>query len=256
MENGQQSTGRVTAVGAKKPEFDAPHFGEQDLDAPDFEEPDLDVAGLIRRARRIADLSQRDLSRLLGVDRATVARWETRERMPHLRQFEAVLRVAGLRLQVVLADAPAGVPADTHADVPVDAHDAVLPMREDGVRDSAGRRYPAHLDPAPWYQVWRPRWDRPELHLHCPRRHRRDTRTRPTDHLTLDDVHTTLADWRTERLAKIRRLMARRLPTADTSDVDTSDVDTSDVDTSDVDTSYRDDTATSDTETSDIEATP
>ncbi len=208
MGNEQQSkVSRVAAIGAHADAL----LVDADADAVLAEEAVLHVAGLIRRARRIADLSQRDLACRLGVSQATIAHWETRRTVPSLWQFEAVLRIAGLRLQVVVADAEQVFVTDTHTAVPVDAHGAVLPMREDGVRDSAGRRYPAHLDPAPWYQVWRPRWDRPELTIHCPRRLRRDTRTRtrPTDHLTVDDVHTTLAGWRTERLARIRRMMRR-----------------------------------------------
>ena len=228
------------------------------------------MAGLVRRARRVADLSQRDLAVLLGVCQATVAHWETGRRAPGLRDFEGLLRLAGLQLLVVVADlaeTPAETPTptdvlaedaatqnvvpqnvvpqnvvphkavphrgphenDAHenftprdaepADVPVDARGGVLPMRDDGVRDGATRRYPAHLDPAALYQVWRPRWDRPELNVQCHRRRGRDTqRARvgaiPVDHLTPDDVLATLTRWRAERHAKIRRSLPQR-PTTD-----------------------------------------
>ncbi|TBT84327.1 XRE family transcriptional regulator [Propioniciclava sinopodophylli] len=43
------------------------------LDAPTL----LDVQGFIRRVRRRADLSQRGLAAVLGVDQSLVARWET-----------------------------------------------------------------------------------------------------------------------------------------------------------------------------------
>ncbi len=189
----------------------------------------LDVPGLIRRARRIADLSQRDLAEWLGVCPATVGHWETGQRVPDLHHLEVVLRLAGLRLLVVVAagdpgDADPGDPGDADPSEGETDEDAggpgaalgdVLPMRDDGVRDRGGRRYPAHLDPAPLYRVWRPRWDRPELNVLCHRRRRRDAQgapnePRPLDHVTAGDVLATLAEWRAQRLAKIRRSMPPR----------------------------------------------
>lgn len=92
-------------------------------------ETGLQVPGLIRRVRRILDLSQRDLAGLLEVDHSLVARWETGRREPRLAVLEKLLQLAGLRLQV--RDG-----ADQEPRV----------MCGTPVRDRQGRRYPAHLD--------------------------------------------------------------------------------------------------------------
>ena len=92
-------------------------------------EKQSDTAGMVRRARRIIGLSQRDLARRLGVAHSTIARWETGTTSPDLAQFQRLLTHAGLRL------------------VAVDGDGAVVePMRPDAARDRAGRRYPSHLD--------------------------------------------------------------------------------------------------------------
>jgi transcriptional regulator with XRE-family HTH domain len=87
---------------------------------------------MIRRVRRIADLSQADLAHRLGVTPSAVARWESGAKQPNLVRLQEVLAVAGLRLAVT----------DDHG-----SH--VPPMRSDAVRDMAGRRFPAHLDVRP-----------------------------------------------------------------------------------------------------------
>jgi transcriptional regulator with XRE-family HTH domain len=99
-----------------------------DVVAPAEEQPGLGP-GLVRRVRRAADLSQRDLARCLGVSQSTVARWETGESSPTLRAVEQMLALSGLRLEMTDAG---GAP--------------VAPMREDAARDRAGRRFPAHVD--------------------------------------------------------------------------------------------------------------
>jgi HTH-type transcriptional regulator/antitoxin HipB len=111
-----------------------------------------DPAGLVRRARRIIGLSQRDVARLLGVAPSTVARWETGATSPDLATFARLASLAGLRL----------VALDPEGSV-------VEPMRDDAARDRAGRRYPSHLDPhardwwiprgvhlsVEWVEAWR-----------------------------------------------------------------------------------------------------
>ncbi len=104
----------------------------------------LDVPGTVRRARRIADLSQRQLATAVRVSPTTIARAESDGRAT-LALLERVLAVAGLRLVVLDS---AGEPVSV--------------MRPDAVRDRSGRRLPAHLDPFPYWGVGLPyRADRP-----------------------------------------------------------------------------------------------
>jgi transcriptional regulator with XRE-family HTH domain len=86
--------------------------------------------GLIRRARRIGDLSQREMARAAKVSQSTVARIESGDLVPSLDVAQRLLLTAGLYLVVVDADGW-----------------VVTPMREcEETRDDAGRRYPSHLD--------------------------------------------------------------------------------------------------------------
>ena len=88
------------------------------------------VAGLVRRARRIADLSQRELAGRVGVASSTIGRIESGGVQPSLALFLRLVGVAGLAVVVVDADGR-----------------VVLPMLDhDDIRDGAGRRYPSHLD--------------------------------------------------------------------------------------------------------------
>lgn len=88
------------------------------------------IAGLIRRVRRIADLSQRELARRLQVSSSTVGRAENGTLVPTLALFQRMLAVADLRLVVI----------DEEGHI-------VQPMRDiDDIRDGGGRLYPAHLD--------------------------------------------------------------------------------------------------------------
>lgn len=88
------------------------------------------AAGLVREARRIAGLSQRQLARAAGVAQSTVARIEAATVTPGLDVLQRILAAAGLHL------------------VAVDrAGHLVRPMREIyDTRDDARRRYPAHFD--------------------------------------------------------------------------------------------------------------
>ena len=114
-----------------------------------WEEAGLPLDGYVARVRRIADLSQRELAKQVGVGQATVARWESGGSMP-VDALTRVLRLAGLRLQVV----------DEQGDV-------VPPFDAGAVRDNAGRRFPAHLDVVapdrrPLNRGAGPRYDRAE----------------------------------------------------------------------------------------------
>ncbi|PUA79726.1 hypothetical protein C7S10_18185 [Nocardioides currus] len=90
---------------------------------------------MVRRARRRARLSQRELAHELGVSQSAVAKWETGRRSPSARMLARVLEVADLRLAAVGPDGQ-----------------RVRPMRSVAARDAAGRRYPAHA--FVWTQGW------------------------------------------------------------------------------------------------------
>jgi transcriptional regulator with XRE-family HTH domain len=92
----------------------------------------FDVAGYMRRVRRIADLSQRELAALLGVSHASVGRMETGAAPVDVAALSAVLGLAGLRLCVVDATGR-----------------AVSPVPGDVLRDHADRHFPSHLDVLP-----------------------------------------------------------------------------------------------------------
>ncbi len=160
--------------------------------------PGIDVAGHLRRVRRWADISQRQLAASVGVTPAVVGRWETGGAMT-VAMFEQVLALAGLKIMVVEDD-----------DRPTP------PMRSDAVRDAGGRRYPAHLDVLPTVTN-EERWDRPQNDVFAPYRRRRDRlrqtlREIPSDHPTPTDVlqekqiHFELQHMvRLERLRQLRQ---------------------------------------------------
>ncbi|HET8926836.1 MAG TPA: helix-turn-helix transcriptional regulator [Microbacterium sp.] len=87
-----------------------------------------DVAGLVRRARRVADLSQRELAARVGVAQSHISNVEG-GRSPDVATFLQILDLAGLRITVI----------DQNGD-------EVAPMPDDVLRDRVGRRMPAHLD--------------------------------------------------------------------------------------------------------------
>lgn len=99
-------------------------------EAPSPGFPPFTVDGYVRRVRRQADLSQRELGRVAGVHPSTIGRIESGELVPSLAVFRRLLGVAGLRLVVVDADGRVVMPMETW----------------DDTRDGAERRYPAHLD--------------------------------------------------------------------------------------------------------------
>jgi HTH-type transcriptional regulator/antitoxin HipB len=88
------------------------------------------VPGVVRRVRRILDVSQRGLAAILGVSQSVVARWETGRTSPRATVLQRMLRLAGL--EVRLHDEATG--------------EAVRPMRADGARTHGGSRFPAHVD--------------------------------------------------------------------------------------------------------------
>ena len=56
------------------------------------------IPGMVRRIRRILDVSQRGLAALLGVSQSVVARWETGRTSPRMSVVERLLRMARLRM--------------------------------------------------------------------------------------------------------------------------------------------------------------
>lgn len=170
------------------------------------------VPGLVRRVRRILDVSQRGLAAILGVSQSRVARWETARTSPRADVVVEMLRLA--RVRVRLLDEETGA--------------EVEPMRDDGARDRGRRRYPAHVDleVTGWWVPrdamttglearWRARsrrWQVPRVRYHhAPwRRVLRRVRGTPVDHparpqLVAEAIH--LDEVREERL---RRAVALR----------------------------------------------
>ncbi len=88
------------------------------------------VPGLVRRIRRILDVSQRGLAAILDVSQSVVARWETGRTSPRTSVIVELLGLA--KLHVTFHDDETG--------------EDVEPMRDDGARDRGGRRFPAHVD--------------------------------------------------------------------------------------------------------------
>lgn len=88
------------------------------------------IPGLVRRVRRILDVSQRGLAALLDVSQSVVARWETGRTSPRASVLHDLLRLAG-------------VIASYRDD---ETGEEVRPMRDDGARKHGGSRFPAHTD--------------------------------------------------------------------------------------------------------------
>ena len=163
----------------------------------------FDLSGVLRRIRRIADMSQRDLASAAGISPSTLAHAEAGSRDLPVQALARAVALAGLRIALL----------DAHGE-PVEG------MANDGVRDRLGRRFPAHLDtrysdegwwhgperysrPVPWYTYDRDRERRDA------RRSRRGT---PSDHQLPQP-----GDSPTERVAarrhaaRLRELEAGRL---------------------------------------------
>jgi transcriptional regulator with XRE-family HTH domain len=89
----------------------------------------FDLSGALRRIRRQADLSQRELAQACGVSQSVVARAESGHRDFPAGALARAAELSGLHLVLVDADGA-----------------EVAPMRGDAVRDMGNRRFPAHLD--------------------------------------------------------------------------------------------------------------
>lgn len=159
-----------------------------------------DRVGALRRARRIADLSQRDMADRIGVSGSTIARAELASETVTVAVAEAILAQAGLRLVVVDA-----------------AGRRVSGLRHDAARNHGGSRYPAHLDAwiatesdSPLGAGWRQ--DRPIPRLTFHHRQWREARRRRLRLVPRD--HSTEADLRLRRHPLWSWVRSRRRRTA------------------------------------------
>ena len=89
----------------------------------------FDLSGWLRRIRRAADLSQRQLAEQVGVPKSTLAAAEAGVRDLPVSRLAAAAALAGLRIALVDAEGR-----------------EQSPMSSDGARDAARRHLPAHLD--------------------------------------------------------------------------------------------------------------
>lgn len=98
------------------------------------------LSEIVRRVRRTADLSQRELARRARVSPATVGAIEKGSRAPSLAALIRILLAANYQLVAVDGDGRLVLPLLVYQDV----------------ADLAGRRFPAHLDTIldPEYGEW------------------------------------------------------------------------------------------------------
>lgn len=118
------------------------------------------IPGLIRRARRIADLSQHQMARRAEVSPSTVDRVEAGVLTPSLDLLQRLLGSAGLHLAAVDADGHVILPmedrGDNRGDANGDRHEA-RPRSQWEVRMAGNRGLPPPTDPR---RVGiRPDWD-------------------------------------------------------------------------------------------------
>jgi HTH-type transcriptional regulator/antitoxin HipB len=118
------------------------------VSASDLPATPLDLSGAVRRIRRLADLSQRELADRLAVSKSLIAGVESGVRGLDARVLARAAALAGLRLSLLDA-----------------AGNQIDGMSPDAVRDLSGRRFPAHLDTLHSDDRWwryEHRFDRPE----------------------------------------------------------------------------------------------
>jgi transcriptional regulator with XRE-family HTH domain len=157
--------------------------------------PAFDLPGAIRRIRRLADLSQRELARACELSQSVIAQAETGRRDLTVGTLAAAARLADLRLALLDCDG-----SEVHG------------MDADTVRDLGGRRFPAHLDTrrsdeVPW--LYEPRRDRPATSFTVGRdRGARNSRRRQAG--TPEDHHVRQPGDSPVERAAARRRAARR----------------------------------------------
>lgn len=134
--------------------------------------PAFDLSAAVRRIRRTADLSQRELAARLGLSKSAVGRIERGLSGLDARVLARAADIAGLRLALL---GPGG--------------DEVPGMTDAAARNRGNRRFPAHLDTVlseerAWRWAHRP--DRPQPTYTFDRRRPGEDRNdvdRPHDHL-------------------------------------------------------------------------
>ena len=133
----------------------------------------LSLPGVLRRVRRIADLSQRELAVAVGISPSAVGGAESGARDLPLSVVARIAEVAALRLSLVDRDGR-----------------KVAGMADNAVRDAAGRRFPAHLDTRYSEDRW---WHGPDRHYRTQPRYtfdrRRDLRDGTRERVGTPDDH-------------------------------------------------------------------
>ncbi|MGY1774521.1 helix-turn-helix domain-containing protein [Geodermatophilus sp. SYSU D00804] len=159
---------------------------------------DFDLSGTLRRIRRTADQSQRELARTSGVSKTALAAAEAGTRGLDARALARLAAVAGLRLALLDAEGR-----------------EVAPMDGAAVRDEGDRHFPAHLDTRHGDDGW---WHGPHRYDRTPvtytftrdrrsRDDRRRVRGTPEDH-QLPRPGDALADRAAARRAAAERARA------------------------------------------------
>ena len=108
----------------------------------------FDLSGALRRIRRTADLSQRELAAACGVSASAVAHAEARRRGLPLEVLQRAAALAGLRLALLDGSGR-----------------EVIGMADGTARDGGRRHFPAHLDPRHGDIAW---WHGPERYSRQP----------------------------------------------------------------------------------------
>jgi transcriptional regulator with XRE-family HTH domain len=97
----------------------------------------FDLCGTLRRIRRLADLSQRELASRAALSASAVAHAEAGTRDLPVASLARAAALAGLRLALLDSEGR-----------------EVSGMAPNSVRDHGGRRFPAHLDTVPSEERW------------------------------------------------------------------------------------------------------